>query len=173
MKRFLIQSMSLSVLALSTAGLLSVVLAPSSAEAKSAAGLDRAVDSTVDAFMQDHKGAKQLMDLAKGVLVFPNLVKGAVGIGGEFGEGALRVNGETVGYYNKVSLSAGFQLGGQAKSLLVFFFDDDELQDFRRSNGWQVGVDGAIVVLGYGANGSSTRRTSRTRWWQSSSAPRA
>lgn len=146
----------LAAIALVAAGVASVMSASPPAEAASAASLDRAVDATLKQFVAGHRGAQQLLDQAQGVLVFPELLEGAVVVGGEYGEGALRVNGKSVAYYNKVSMSAGVQIGGQSKTLIVFFFDSAALDGFRKSRGWQVGVDGQVVVLGFGANGELT-----------------
>ena len=45
------------------------------------------------------------------MLVFPNVLKAGVGVGGEYGEGALLVGGKTGAYYNIAAASIGFQLG--------------------------------------------------------------
>ena len=91
---------------------------------------------------------------AVGILVFPSIVKAGFGIGGEYGEGALRVRGETVGYYNSLSASFGFQLGVQERSVIILFMTDEALSQFRRTAGWKVGVDGSVAVVTLGAGGS-------------------
>ena len=53
------------------------------------------------------------------MLVFPTVLKAGFGVGGEYGEGAMRVGGKTVGYYNTVAASFGFQLGAQARSVII------------------------------------------------------
>ena len=60
-------------------------------------------------------------DSAKGVLVFPDVIKAGFGIGGEYGEGELRVGGKMVEYYNTAAASIGFKLGGQIKSVVIIF----------------------------------------------------
>src|SRR5215468_4928422 len=42
--------------------------------------------------------AKQLAEKAKGILVFPNMLKGGFIFGGQYGDGALFKNGKVVGY---------------------------------------------------------------------------
>jgi len=84
------------------------------------------------------------------VLVFPSVIKAGIGIGGEYGEGALRVAGKTVDYYNTAAASIGFQLGAQSKSIVIVFMTDKALSDFRKSEGWKAGVDGSVAVVEWG-----------------------
>ena len=77
-----------------------------------------------------------------------------MGIGGEYGEGALHVGGRTVGYYNSVAGSIGFQLGAQATSVIIMFMTPQALAQFRRIDGWKVGVDGSVAIITMGAGGS-------------------
>jgi len=81
-------------------------------------------------------------------------VKAGFGVGGEYGEGALRVGGRTIGYYNSISASVGFQLGVQERSVIIMFMTDEALNQFRETAGWKVGVDGSVVVVTVGAGGS-------------------
>ena len=99
-------------------------------------------------------GSHSLAARAAGVLVFPTVVKAGIGFGGEYGEGAMRVGGRTVGYYNVLSGSFGFQLGAQARSVIIMFMTPYALANFRRIDGWRVGVDGSIVLVVVGAGGS-------------------
>ena len=77
-----------------------------------------------------------------------------MGIGGEYGEGALRVGGKTAAYFNTISGSVGFQLGAQARSVVIMFMTPEALASFRRVDGWKVGVDGSIAVITVGVGGS-------------------
>ena len=90
------------------------------------------------------------LGIAKGVLVFPKVYKAGFGLGGEYGEGALRVDGKTVDYYSTAAASIGFQLGAQAKSIVVLFIDESALRKFRASEGWKVGVDGSVALVDIG-----------------------
>ena len=69
------------------------------------------------------------------------------------GEGALLTDGRTTDYYNIASLSVGFQLGIQRKSVVVLFMTDDALKHFRNSDGWKVGVDSSIAIVTVGVGG--------------------
>lgn len=111
------------------------------------------LDARVRAAMQaldDVPAGKELARKASGILVFPRVVKGGFGVGGEYGEGALLVNGQTVQYYRVASISVGFQAGGQAKTEVIMFMTDTALRLFRESDGWEAGVDGNIAVFEFG-----------------------
>jgi len=122
--------------------------------AATAKEIDVSVDVALEKFEKEVKGAKEFLQSAKGVLVFPKVIKAGVGIGGEYGEGALRIGGQTVDYYNTASASIGFQLGAQAKSVILVFMQEDALKKFRDSSGWEVGVDGSVALVTLGAGGS-------------------
>ena len=96
------------------------------------------------------------------MLVFPTIVKAGIGIGGEYGEGALRIRGRTVGYYNTVSASVGFQLGAQARSVIIMFMTGPSLAGFQATDGWKIGVDGSVTVIAIGAGGAIDTNTIRS-----------
>ncbi|MEM7077270.1 MAG: lipid-binding SYLF domain-containing protein [Pseudomonadota bacterium] len=112
--------------------------------------LDARVTATLERLYAKQSEAKALGARARGILVFPRVYKGGAGVGAEYGEGALLVQGSTQGYYRLTSLSVGFQLGGQAKSDVVMFMTDESLRGFVESDGWEAGVDGSIAVIEFG-----------------------
>lgn len=120
------------------------------ANAASAHEISIKVDATLERFSNEVSGGSRFLSNASGVLVFPEVFKGGVGIGAEYGEGALRVGGKTVNYYNTAAASIGFQLGGQIKSVVIVFLKQSALNNFRNSDGWKVGVDGSIAVVEWG-----------------------
>ena len=124
------------------------------AMAATAKEIDVSVDVALEKFEHDVGGAKQFLADAKGLLVFPSVIKAGVGFGGEFGEGALRIGGKTVSYYNTMAGSFGLQFGAQAKTIVIVFLDADALSQFRKSEGWKVGVDGSVAVIAIGAGTS-------------------
>src|SRR4030042_2236426 len=79
--------------------------------AKTAKEINAEVNSPLKLFPQHVKGGKKFLNAAKGVLVIPNIVKAGLGVGGEYGEGALRIGGNTVEYYSLAAGSVGFQIG--------------------------------------------------------------
>jgi lipid-binding SYLF domain-containing protein len=124
------------------------------AVAATAKEIDVSVGVALEKFEKDVTGSKQFLATAKGLLVFPNVIKAGIGFGGEYGEGALRISGKTVSYYNTMAGSFGLQLGAQAKTIVLVFLDEDALKQFRKSEGWKVGVDGSVAVIAIGAGTS-------------------
>lgn len=134
--------------------LLLAFIATGPASAASKAKIDRRVANTLEEFAEKIDGGASLLKRASGVLVFPSVKKAGIGIGGEYGEGALLINGRTVAYYSTAAASIGFQLGAQARAQMLLFMDKDVLQKFRDSDGWEVGVDGSVALITVGAGGS-------------------
>ncbi len=140
-------------------GLLAICFIIAGASAKNvwaatAREIDTSVDVTLDRFYKEVGSGKKLVQDAKGVLVFPNVYKAGFGVGGEYGEGALRINGKTVDYYNTAAASLGFQIGAQKKSIILLFMQDEVLNHLRQSSNWKAGADASITVIKLGADGS-------------------
>ena len=125
-----------------------------SAVAATAKEIDVSVDVALENFEKDVAGAKQLLSVAKSLLVLPKVIKAGFGWGGEYGEGAMRIGGKTVDYYNTMAGSFGLQFGAQFKTILIVFLDEEALTRFRKSEGWKVGVDGSVAVVTIGAGTS-------------------
>jgi len=126
--------------------------------AATAKEIDASADAAMDRFYNQVEGADEVVRNAKGLLVMPNVKKAGLIVGGEYGKGALRIGGQTVGYYRVVSGSVGFQLGVQAKDMILAFMTDDVLSRFRSSKGWEAGIDGNVAIIAVGGGGSATTR---------------
>jgi lipid-binding SYLF domain-containing protein len=133
-------------------------LNPAPALGASASEIDRNATQALAILYETTPGARALADKAKGVLIFPDIVKGGLIVAGQYGDGALRVGGRTRGYYRSVSASVGFQAGGQKFGYVLFFMDNDSLQYLDKSDGWEVGTGPSLVVLdkGFGKNLTTT-----------------
>ena len=125
-----------------------------SSYAATANEIDTRVNASLDRFVKEVKGAQEFLDAAKGVLIIPKVIEGGLVVGAEYGEGALRISGKTVGYYNIVSGSFGYQIGGQEKDIILVFMSDTALNKFRNSNKWKAGVDAKVTVVKVGADES-------------------
>lgn len=134
--------------------LLAIVVAAPAARAASAGEIEAGVNATLERFYRNIGGARELAQKAVGVLVFPSVVKAGFGIGGEYGEGALRIRGRTVDYYNMVSASIGFQLGVQERSVIIMFMTPQALDQFQRTAGWKIGADASVAIITLGVGGS-------------------
>lgn len=123
--------------------------------------IDADVKEAIAEFYKKSQAGQALAEKAAGMLVFPKVIKAGIGVGGEYGEGALLVKGETVDYYSTASASIGFQLGAQQKSQVILFMNDEALKKFRDSKGWEAGVDGSVAVAQIGAGGALDTNTAK------------
>ena len=131
-----------------------ILLIGFNANAKSTLEIDAAIESAIDRFTNEIQGAQTYLDGARGMLVVPKMIKAGLVLGMEYGEGALVVDNIKVQYYRAFSGSLGLQLGIGSKDLIILFYDDEAMDDFLYSSGWQVGVDGSVAILDMGAGGS-------------------
>lgn len=115
--------------------------------------IDASVDGTLSRLYQTVKGSHELLAKSRGVLVFPEVLQAGFIVGAQYGEGALRVGGATVGYYSTASGSFGLQAGAQSKALIFAFMTQDALDKFRATDGWAAGADASVALVTVGANG--------------------
>jgi len=148
-----------SVILLLVGALIAGSLVPEVSRAATAREIDVSVDVALERFTKEVQGSKELLSIAKGVLVFPSVYKAGFLVGGEYGEGALRIGGKTVDYYSTAAASLGLQLGAQAKTIILVFIQQDALSRFRSSEGWKVGVDGSVALLNVGVGGAIDTET--------------
>ncbi len=116
--------------------------------------IDAKVDEALAKFTGEVAGAAELLASAQGVLVFPDVFKAGFIIGGEGGEGALRIGGATVDYYSTAAGSIGLQAGAQSRAVFILFMQQEALERFRASSGWRAGVDGSVAMVKVGAAGA-------------------
>jgi len=121
--------------------------------------IDARVQNTLVQFNQLNPANQDLVRRAKGILVFPRVTKAGAGVAGEFGEGALRVNGQNVGYYSLTSASVGLTLGVAKHDEIIMFMTQEALDKFTSTKGWAVGADTGIAVLSKGAGGDYDTKT--------------
>lgn len=120
------------------------------AEAASRAQIDARADGTLSQLYATSPKARELVRRARGILIFPRILKAGFVFGGEGGEGVLRIGGRSDGYYSFVAGSFGFQLGAQAYSLAMFFMTRSALDYLRNSQGWALGGGPTIAVIDQG-----------------------
>lgn len=135
---------------------------PAAAQSKrsaAAAEIDRDVDAALKRLYAKTPAARTLAKEAKGILVFPSIVKGGLIVGGQFGKGALRKGGKTAAYYESVAASYGLQAGVQKFGYALFFMNDAALAYLDRSDGWEIGVGPSVVVVDQGVAKTLTTTT--------------
>jgi lipid-binding SYLF domain-containing protein len=145
--------------ALVLAALLGLWAGPRPAPAASGPALRREADSALAKLYKTNASAKLLAGKAKGVLVFPNMVKAGFMFGGQIGEGVMIKGGKTAGYYNSVAASYGFQAGAQRFGYALFFMNERALAYLDKSGGFELGVGPSIVVVDEGVAKSMTSTT--------------
>ncbi len=152
-KTFLYVNFSLGILIALTACVFTFST-PSIAKAETAKEIDVSVDAAMDNFMKEVNGAKEYLQASKAVLVFPKVYKAGFWVGGEYGEGALRIGGKTTDYYSITAGSFGFQFGAQVKTIILVFIQEEALKKFQESEGWEAGVDGSVALIDVGVGQS-------------------
>lgn len=140
--------------------LLAIAAAPA-AFADSKVELDAKVQEALTQFAKHTSAGAELAAKAHGVLVFPSVIKAGIGIGGEYGEGALQIGGKTADYYSIAAASIGLQLGAQARTEIILLMTADALKSFRDSQGWKAGVDGSVALATLGAGGTIDTQTAQ------------
>ncbi len=113
--------------------------------------IDNDSNEALMVFYKEVNGGKKFLDNAKGYVIFPEVTEGGFFLGGKYGEGALRVNGETVGYYSITSASMGMQMGMQQYSLVIALTTDHALKTFMRDDDWETELDVNIAMAEYNA----------------------
>jgi lipid-binding SYLF domain-containing protein len=121
-----------------------------SAYAKTAGQINTSVNQTLKRFYKEVNGAKEFASAAKALLVMPSVTKAGFLVGGEYGEGALRIGKKTSGYYNLVAGSYGFTAGVEQMDIIIAFMTKEALDQFKKVSGWEVGVDGNAVIVDVG-----------------------
>jgi lipid-binding SYLF domain-containing protein len=115
--------------------------------------LDTGFDTTLSRLYSEAHGSRELVSKAHGVLIFPSVIDAGFVVGGQYGEGSLRVAGHTTGYYSTTTGSIGWQIGAQSRAIVLLFMTDESLNHFRNADGWSAGGDASVAVLKVGANG--------------------
>ena len=144
------QFMKSTIVALAVLLFVFVSLPAKDSYAKTAKEINTEVKAALRLFSEQVQGGNEFLNAAKGVLVIPNIVKAGLGIGGEYGEGALRIGGKTINYYSLSAGSIGFQIGAEKMNLVLIFMQDGALKNFRASSGWKAGVDGTVTFIDTG-----------------------
>jgi len=159
MKRILLNSVAMGLLGLLLA--VSLIAGAVPAAAGTAAEIDKEVALALEKLYAASPAAVELAKVSKGVLVFPDVVKAGLIIGGQYGEGALLVDGKTAGYFNTVAASYGLQAGAQSFGYAMFLMNNDSLSYLKKSEGWEVGVGPSVVVMDEGLAKSLTTSTAK------------
>ena len=129
--------------------------------AMTASEIDQEVDVALKKLYSHTPAAVKLAKVAKGILVFPDVVKAGFVVGGQYGEGALLIDGKNVGYFNTAAASYGLQVGAQSFGYAMFLMTDSALEYLKRSEGWEIGAGPSVVVIDAGVARDLTTTTAK------------
>ena len=129
------------------------------AHAASASQINREADAALKTLYSTEPRARELSQRSKGILTFPRIVKAGLVVGGQSGDGVLRVNGTVDGYYNITAVSYGLQAGVQSFSYVMFLVTNSALQYLHQSAGWQLGSGPSVVLVDKGVAAGLTTTT--------------
>lgn len=137
------------------------VLACLPARAEDRVVIDARVNRALAILFAQVPESVELSQRARAMLVMPEVLKGGLIVGGAYGEGALLENRGSyglpaLGYYSVAAASVGLQLGVQTTSHALFFMTDQALADFRRADGWEVGIDAEVTFPEKGLNAQTS-----------------
>jgi lipid-binding SYLF domain-containing protein len=164
-----IDTMKLPTIALVLASATTLALVPScandpitqaNAATSSASQISRDSRAALKSLYAQNAAARALGKRAKGILVFPSVVKGGLMIGAQAGNGAMiRDTGVISGFYQTTAASYGLQAGVQEFGYALFLMNDDAFKSLQRSGGWEVGSSPSLVVVDKGMANSLTTTT--------------
>ena len=138
------------VSAAAVAAVLASLLVSGSAQATSASEIRQNAAQALSTLYQSNPDARALAEKSRAILIFPHIVAGALGVGVQYGDGALQQRGRTIGYYHSMQGSIGFQAGVQSFGYVLFFMDKESLDYLRNSEGWELGTGPTLVVIDQG-----------------------
>jgi len=75
------------------------------------------------------------------------VIKAGLMVGGETGDGVMKVNGKAVGYYNTSGVSYGLQAGAQTYGYALFIMSDSALKVLEKADGFEIGTGPSVVVM--------------------------
>lgn len=123
--------------------------------------IDSSIDSALSNLYQQVAGSQQLVETAKGVLVFPTVLEAGFVVGASQGDGALRKGGKSVSFHRTTAGSFGLQAGAQSTAVFLLFMTDEALARFEASEGWSAGVDATVTLISVGATAQVTTDTAQ------------
>jgi lipid-binding SYLF domain-containing protein len=152
-----------SITAIAALAAAATLVLPQPAFAASAAELNRQAQAALNSLYAKNPGAKAIGKDAVAILVFPEVIKAGLGIGGQYGEGVLIRGGKAAAYYNTAGASVGMQAGGQKYGYAMFFLSEETLKSLDKAEGFEVGVGPSVVVADQGLAKSTTTTTAKDK----------
>ena len=126
---------------------------PADTPAQKRQNLDAAVDAALAQLYAQDPAARELVAKSRAALVFPSIVTAGFVVGGSYGEGALRVGGQTARYYKTAAGSVGLLAGAESKAMYILFMTDERARQVQG----QQRLDGRRRRVGGGDEGRCQR----------------
>jgi lipid-binding SYLF domain-containing protein len=143
-------------LTIGTAAFLALVLA-TPAQAQKESDILK-VQQVIATMVEKDAGMQDWFDSSYGYVVFPNVGKGAIGVGGAHGNGLVYKGGALVAKSELIQVTVGLQLGGQSFVEVIFFKDETAFNDFARGN-FEFSAQASAVALTAGASADMAYNT--------------
>lgn len=159
-REFLVTGASIAALAMLSSGCTTSGGSSGDPAARRSA-IDAEVEQALTRLYAEARGSRDLVNSAKGVLVFPNVVSAGFIVGGSHGEGALQKGGKTVRFFSMTAASVGLLAGARTKSVYYLFMAEDALRRFEASPTWTVGADASVTLVNVGANAQIDTRNAQ------------
>ena len=105
-------------------------------------------------FIKSDKLMSSLFNNAYAYVIFPNVGKGGLGVGGAFGNGAVFQRGKVIGTAKLTQVTVGFQAGGQSYREVIFFESAKDLSRFKE-NKIELSAQASAVAVTEGASGNA------------------
>lgn len=144
-----------------SAGLVWLLLATGCGITASRQDVDQDARRALARLYQGVPVAEKLGRQAEGILVFPAVIKGGFGVGGQYGKGVLFKQGVSSGHYSLAAVSWGLQIGAQSLGYAMFLMTPEALDYLERSEGWELGVGPTVVLVDQGVEKSLTTTTAK------------
>ena len=109
--------------------------------------IESSANTAIQYMLENVPHSEDLISSSVGMLIMPLVTKAAAFFGGAYGEGVLRIDGHTEGYYNSFQLNYGLQFSAHQYSSVLFFLNQHSLEKFLGSNGWKFGAEMKGLVL--------------------------
>ena len=121
-----------------------------SARAETPEDLNLKADQALHILTSTNPFAADLSKKARGVLIFPNVIKAGFIFGAGYGEGVLKKGAKVNGYYNSVTASWGLQAGAQSYAYVVFLMSKKAIKYLDDTHGLEIGTGPTVVVVNEG-----------------------
>lgn len=108
--------------------------------------IDEGVERSLK-WLEETRETQRMVQRAKAILIFPDVIEMGFGVGGEFGEGALVEDGRITAYYATAGKEFGMPDDSPFKAEAVFFFSESSLTSFNQIRSWRPARHGEIRVV--------------------------